>query len=89
MAWAHLTVTQHVLIKKIFGIFAVSCTVHVSFIYFATPPPPSSTSNRTGLGLALGLPRPIIDISKGEKKKETFHLPEPMVYFRFSRKKNK
>uniref|UniRef100_A0A0E9X1B2 Uncharacterized protein n=1 Tax=Anguilla anguilla TaxID=7936 RepID=A0A0E9X1B2_ANGAN len=30
MAWAHLTETQHVLIKKIFGIFAVSCTVHVN-----------------------------------------------------------
>lgn len=34
MAWAHLTVTQHVLIKMIFGIFAVSCTVHVNFIKF-------------------------------------------------------
>lgn len=34
MSWAHLTVTQHVLIKKIFGIFAVSCTVHVNFITF-------------------------------------------------------
>lgn len=34
MAWAHLTVTQHVLIKMIFGIFAVSCTVHVRVITF-------------------------------------------------------
>lgn len=37
MAWAHLTVTQHVLIKMIFGIFAVSCTVHVNFITFPLP----------------------------------------------------
>lgn len=34
MAWAHLTVTQHVLITMIFGIFAVSCTVHVRVITF-------------------------------------------------------
>lgn len=34
MAWAHLTITQHVLIKMIFGIFAVSCTVHVNFFTF-------------------------------------------------------
>lgn len=37
MAWAHLTVTQHVLIKMIFGIFAVSCTVHVRVITFLPP----------------------------------------------------
>lgn len=45
-----------------------------SFLYSACQlhlfchPPSSSTSNRTGLGLALGLPRPIIDISKEKKE---------------------
>lgn len=45
MAWAHLTVTQHVLIKMIFGIFAVSCTVHVNFITFLPHLKLSSTAN--------------------------------------------
>lgn len=80
MAWAHLTVTQHVLIKKIFGIFAVSCTVHVNVIYF-DPLPSTSTSNSTGLGLALGLPR-LIDIFRGEenKKKHTHNIPPTQVH---------
>lgn len=45
MAWAHLTVTQHVLIKMIFGIFAVSCTVHVNFINFLPHLKLNSTTN--------------------------------------------
>lgn len=45
MAWAHLTVTQHVLIKMIFGIFAVSCTVHVNFITFLPHLKLNSTAN--------------------------------------------
>lgn len=51
MAWAHLTVTQHVLIKMIFGIFAVSCTVHVRVITFL----PHLQLN------SIGLPWPAIE----------------------------
>lgn len=43
MAGTHLKVTQHVLIKRIFGIFAVSCTVHVNFVTF----PPHLQLNST------------------------------------------
>lgn len=75
MAWAHLTVIQHVLLKKILGIFAVSCTVHVNFIYFDPPP---LTSNSTRLGLAVGLPRRI-DIFRGEKKKK-HDIPPTQVH---------
>lgn len=88
MAWAHLTVTQHVLIKKIFGIFAVSCTVHVSFIYFATPLPLLHLK-QTRLGLALGLPRPIIDISKEEKKKRDIPPARAHGLFQVFQGKNK
>lgn len=45
MAWAHLKVTQHVLIKMIFGLFAVSCTVHVNFITFLPHLKLNSTAN--------------------------------------------
>lgn len=56
MAWAHLTVTQHVLIKMIFGIFAVSCTVHVRVITFL----PHLQLNSMQISF-LGLPGPAIE----------------------------
>lgn len=68
MAWAHLTVTQHVLIKMIFGIFAVSCTVHVNVITFLPHLKLSSTAK-----LVLGLPRPFIEVLT-----KTFHPPTPL-----------
>ena len=78
MAWAHLTVTQHVLIKMIFGIFAVSCTVHVNFITFLPHLKLNSTAK-----LVLGLPRPNIEVL-------TKNIPPPKVIFsfRFLRKKS-
>lgn len=78
MAWAHLTVTQHVLIKMIFGIFAVSCTVHVNFITFLPHLKLNSAAN-----YITGLSRPIIEVLTKHS------TPEIIFYFEFLRKKRK
>lgn len=87
MAWAHLTVTQHVLIKMIFGIFAVSCTVHVSFIKF---PPLTLNWTRQQKKLVLGLSRPFIEVWREKKitEQKTFH-PQCHNYFQVFKRNKK